>query len=176
MEIKSNYNAPSFGMAFIKPHADEIDGFMKDVYGKKSIKKVNKALSQLVKREQNNPYDIYYRPANSSKGSAFCVKNKGDSKTYEYAVKGASYPTEFEGKMSEYDTEMAMARNCIKRAFVTTKAIFSVLKEVLRSKFGVQTDILPPALREAADCADKMNRELIKDEKRVNGINKAWKN
>lgn len=173
MEIRNSYNTPSFGMAFIKPSASVMDGFMKDVYGRKSIKMVNKALSDLVKREAKNPYDIYYRPATSDMGSAFGVK---DNKTVvsEFAVNGAIHPTKFEAKMLEYDNEMAGAKSFIKRAFIVTKAIFSLSKELLRFKFGDKTDALPPALRKAVDLADKMNRELTKDAKRAEGIDKAW--
>jgi hypothetical protein len=127
MEIRNSYNTPSFGMAFIKPSASVMDGFMKDVYGRKSIKMVNKALSDLVKREAKNPYDIYYIPAASNAGSAFGVRDNG-TLVSKFAVKGAVYPTKFEAKMSEYDSKMAGAKGFIKRAFIGTKAIFSLSK------------------------------------------------
>jgi hypothetical protein len=84
MEIQNSYNTPSFGMAFIKPTGEfAMRKFKEDVYGKRPVKLINKALVKVVKQEKKNlNYDVYYDPGTSIASGYFGVR-KADGSNVE---------------------------------------------------------------------------------------------
>lgn len=167
-EISSNYN-PNFGMALMKPVGKSLQKFEKEVLGDDCAKLAKKGFNRLIKQQANNAnFDVYYlssleKTRVKSNDSGFVIYNRNTGKIEDvFSLNGTVYPNSFTRKMDKYASEVEAERSPTGRSYLSTKAIFGLMKDLITVKLFKQEELLPDALRAACDKANRLEADLLK--------------
>ncbi len=175
MEVRNN--TPSFGMAFIKPKAEDISGFTKHVTKGRRPRLVARGLAQLQKAHAADKYtDIHYLP--DAKGFDVIPKTGLDAGTrgiVEGALggtsrpvyPGVSLPTRLSKAQEKFNQELEMLEKAnaskLKQVCVGIKGLFNALKESVRVVLFAPKDTLPATLRVASAEATRVEKEVTQE-------------
>lgn len=186
MEVRNN--TPSFGMAFIKPKAEDLSGFTKCVIGNRRPKLIARGLTQMQKSHAADRYtDIHYLP--DAKG--FSVIPKSDSGVdlsiiekvmggtsrpfYSNTVKPTRYSQMQENVSFELDKLEKSNASKLKKALVITKNMCKMLKETARVAIFSPKEMLPASLRAAsaeakrveAGVSEELAKRAAREQRRI---------
>lgn len=175
MEVRNN--TPSFGMAFIKPKAEDISGFTKQVTKGRRPRLVARGLAQLQKAHAADKYtDIHYLP--DAKGFDVIPKTGLDADTREIVegalggtsrpvYPGVSLPTRLSKAQEKFNQELETLEKAnaskLKQVCVGIKGLFNALKESVRVVLFAPKDTLPATLRVASAEATRVEKEVTQE-------------
>lgn len=172
MEIRNN--TPSFGMAFIKPKAEEMTQFTAYVTKGKKPKWVKRGLEQLQEKHSKDAYfDLEYSPAGNTihiKPKTYTAGALLEGKRTTYPV-GLCIPETPYDKAKRYCDRVSNNGN----VFVKFKALGRLIKEAFKVRFINKTDVLPANLRAASNDVSKYEKQMIDQIQRERVINDALK-
>ena len=154
-------NKPVFGMAFIKPSADDIQSFTEYIYknGKTSI--VKRGLKQLTKDQTaNKHFDIKYE----SCGNAIQIIPKTEKAKEMYGLtridESKIYPARSQGlSMQELD-KVTATRSKFAQKLILVKNIFKHFTANIKTIVQNPKETLPANLRAADDFALQMEKSV----------------
>ncbi len=167
MEVRNN---PSFGMAFIKPKAEDIAGFTKYVTRGRRPKMIARGLTQLQKAHANDQYvDIHFLP--DAKGFSVIPKvNTPVERTRIESVLGGTSrpfysdtvnPARIDRVAGEVNAELERLEKSgaskLKLSWTAVKGFCRVAKEVVRVIVSPK-EILPADLRAASAEAARIEQ------------------
>lgn len=172
MEIRNN--TPSFGMAFIKPKAEEMTQFTKYVTKGKKPKWVKRGLEQLQEKHSKDiHFDLEYSPECNT------IRIKPNTSRAEVLLDGqrTTYPSGLCVSETPYDKA---ARKCEwlrnhGNFFNKLNALGNLIKEAFKVRFINKTDVLPGNLRAASNDVSKYEKQIINQIQRERVINDALK-
>lgn len=175
MEVRNN--TPSFGMAFVKPKAEDISGFTKHVTKGRRPRLVARGLAQLQKAHAADKYtDIHYLP--DAKGFDVIPKTGLDAGTREIVESalggtsrpvypGVSLPTRLSKAQEKFNQELETLEKAnaskLKQVCVGIKGLFNALKESVRVVLFAPKDTLPATLRVASAEATRVEKEVTQE-------------
>ena len=160
MEIRNN--TPSFGMAFKKPSAEQMEAFTNYVTKGRKPKFVEKGIRQVVAEQAGNKhFDIEYHG-----GDCFSVNAKtekaesmfGDTIITSENSTSKSVLEQVEEKSQNF-IRTAEGTSGLKQFFLGVKAVYTQLKATV-SIIRSPKEILPNALRDAAETATRFEKRV----------------
>lgn len=172
MEVRNN--TLSFGMAFVKPKAEEIADFTRLVTKGRRPKLVARGLTQVQKSHAADRYtDIHYLP--DAKGFSVIPKAELDKDTRELVeltlggtsrpfYPGTELPTRLSKAKAAFDTDVTRLEkqkvSNLKQFCVGVKGVFNMLKESARVILFAPKDTLPASLRAASAEATRVEKGI----------------